>query len=306
MTAEIAWEYDTRVWRQRLQSESGAWRLVRRIKETRADDTSRRERSAQSLADGGGAGRVRFLAPTYTSEGAVYDLTVSEVLASWLWPQTRVDDADLLDVMRGLGEALGALHVERASESVTGIDSPHLRRLAAHLSAGTATYAGLVVLQQKPEVIAQLRSWLADLPREGVLCHGGFTLGSVFVDPTLTTVEVPTGDELMASTPELDLGWMLGELTEFEYLAGMRGSDGSSYAAAAHALTDAWRTATGTTIEPRRLQRVVALRYFLHLCDFAETTHSTDTGSLNAPFLTWLVERADTAPADTDPEEKAP
>lgn len=297
MTMEIAWEYDTRVWQQQLRNEDGSWRLIRRIKDSRADDTLRRERSARRLDDASSQAVVRFPAPDRTTEGAVYTLTGPELLGSLLWPDPRLTSGEIVAVMTTLGEAVAALQRDgAAAASVAGIDSPHLIRLAAHLTAHPTTHAGLVVVQQQARVVERLRAWLAELPREGVLCHGGFTLGSVFIDADLRRPEVPVGDELMASIPELDLGWMLGELTEFEYLAQGRGTDPSAYPTAAAALVDGWRTATGREPDRRWLDRVIALRYFLHLCDFAETTRSTDTGSRNAAFLAWLVERAD-APA---------
>ncbi|MEI3867514.1 hypothetical protein V6S02_10540 [Microbacterium sp. CCNWLW134] len=297
MTMEIAWEYDTRVWQQQLRNEDGRWRLIRRIKDSRADDTLRRELSARQLEEASKTGSVRFPAPERTTEGAVYALTGPELLGSLLWPDPRVSADEITEVMTTLGGALAELQRDvAAAASVAGIDSPHLIRLTDHLAAHPTTHAGLVVVQQQATVVERLRAWLAELPREGVLCHGGFTLGSVFVAPDLSRPEVPVGDELMASIPELDLGWMLGELTEFEYLAQGRGADPSAYPTAATAFIDGWSSATGRRPDRRWLDRVIALRYFLHLCDFAETTRSTDTGSRNAAFLAWLVERAD-APA---------
>lgn len=297
MSVDTLWEYDTRVWRQELRTESGRWRLTRRIKESRADDTSRRELAATRLAGQPSAAAVRFVPPEYTVEGAIYELTAPDVLASLLWPQVTVTPAVLTTLMDRLGTAVAEVHsAGPAPDSVSGLESPHLRRLAAHLSAGTATFAGLVVVQQQPAAIERLRRWLAEIPREGVLCHGGLTLGSVFVDHDVDGVEIPAGDELMASAGELDLAWVVGELTEFEYLAATRGTDGSAYADAAAVLLRAWSRRAGREPSTALLQRIVALRYLLHLCDYAETTQSTDTGSTNAPFLTWLVERADATP----------
>ena len=128
-----------------------------------------------------------------------------------------------------------------------------------------------------------------------MLCHGGFTLRSVFVDSSLDRVEVPTGDEVMRSAPELDLGWMLGEFTEFEYQAGLRGVDGAFYTSAAGSLLGGWSSATGAEPDRTLLDRVIALRFCLHLCDFAETTRSGEAGAQSAPFLRWLVDRVDTA-----------
>ena len=292
MNADIAWNYGTSVWQQRLVFVGPGWRLERRIQ----GDLSRGVARAQRLADGVSRiendGAVRLVRPTCTEDGAVYDLTTCEVLSGQLWPGLRLVGRPLESVMTGLGAALARLHTSvTPMHDVVDATSPHLRRLRAHLDADGSTWAGQVVAQQSATLIAQLRCWLDELPTTGVLCHGGFALGSVFIDQDVQRIEVLTGEELMVSIPELDLGWMLGELTEHEFQAGMRGGNGLAYEGAAQWLLEGWSSVTGTSPDRAWLDKVIALRSFLRMCDVAETTHSTDAAARDGLFLSYLVER---------------
>lgn len=292
MSANIAWDYGTRAWRQRLVLDGPQWRLVRRTNESSPQDTARREAARADLASIELASGSRLVRPTYTDEGAVYELDAVEVLMSQLRPELRLVGRELEATMTSLGKALGTLHSRPAPEGgVGGAVSPHLLRLRAHLDAAPSSWAGQVVAQLKPTVVASLRRWLDEVSTGTVLCHGGFSLGSAFVDGSGTRLDILAGDELMLSTPELDLGWMLGELTEIEYLAGLRGGNGMAYAGAGEWLLEGWTAVTGRAPERVRLDKVIALRNFLQACDVAETTRSTDAAERNALFMSYLVER---------------
>ena len=303
MSANIAWDYGTRAWQQKLVLDGPQWRLVRRTIESSPEDTARRATAVAELAQVEVAAGTRLVRPSYTAEGAVYELEACEVFASQLWPELRQVGRNLESAMTALGAALAALHAQPAPEpGVGGAVSPHLLRLQAHLDAEPTSWAGQVVAQLKPQVVASLRRWLDEVSTGPVLCHGGFSLGSVFVDAAAQRVEIVTGDELMLSTPELDLGWMLGELTEIEYQAGLRGGDGLAYAGAAEWLLEGWTAVTGKVPNRVLLDKVIALRTFLQVCDFAETTRSIDAAERNALFMSYLVERV--ALLDRVPEQR--
>jgi|GEM_PF-2690327 len=292
MNSDITWNYGTSVWQQRLIFDGPGWRLVRRIQDGHSDDALRRQRSAERVANVAQSDGVRFVRPSHADDGAVYALTTCEVLAGQLWPDLRVVGRELESVMTRLGAAIGRLHTSTdLTADVDGVTSPHLRRLRAHLDAAPTTWAGQAIAELRPSVVGHVRRWLDELPTRGALCHGGFALGSIFVDQDAQHVEVLAGEELMLSTPELDLGWMLAELTEFEFQAGMRGGNGLAYEGAAQWLIEGWSSVTGTSPDQRWLDKVVALRSFLRMCDVAETTHSADAAARTALFMTYLVER---------------
>ncbi|MDQ2624081.1 MAG: phosphotransferase [Actinomycetota bacterium] len=293
MSSDIAWNYGTSVWQQRLIFDGPGWRLVRRSKEGHTDDALRRQRSAERVADIEHGDGVRFVRPSHSEDGAVYELSACEVAAGQLWPDLRVVGRELESVMMRLGAAVARLHTSKdlTADVEDGLSSPHLRRLRAHLDADPSTWAGKAIAELRPSVVAQVRRWLDELPTSGVLCHGGFALGSIFVDQGVQRIEVLTGEELMLSTPELDLGWMLGELTEFEFQAGVRGSNGLPYEGAAQWLIEGWTSVTGVVPDQRWIDKVIALRSFLRMCDVAETTHSAQAAASNVLFMTYLVER---------------
>ncbi len=292
MNDDIAWNYGTSVWQQRLVFDGPGWRLVRQIQGGSPDDAARRQRSADRVASIEQAVDVRLVAPTHTDDGAAYALSACEVLVGQLWPELRVVGRELESVMTRLGAAVATMHTSVGfTADVETVTSPHLLRLRAHLDAAPTTWAGRAIAELRPSVVGHVRRWLDELPSTGTLCHGGFALGSVFVDQDAQLIEVLTGEELMLSTPELDLGWMLGELTEFEFQAGVRGGNGMVYEGAARWLLEGWTSVTGVDPDQRWLDKVIAMRSFLRMCDVAETTKSADAAARNALFMTYLVER---------------
>lgn len=293
MSSDIAWNYNTSVWQQRLVFDGPGWRLVRRAKDGHTDDALRRSRSAERLASVAQQDGVRFVRPGHSEEGSVYELTACEVLAGQLWPDLRVVGRDLESLMTRVGAAIARVHTsaDLTADVEEGVTSPHLRRLRAHLDADPSTWAGQAIAELRPSVVAQVRRWLDELPTCGALCHGGLTLGSIFVDEGAQRIEVLAGEELMLSVPELDLGWLLGELTEFEFQAGVRGSSGLPYEGAAKFLLEGWTSVTGHAPDQRWIDKVIALRSFLRMCDLAETTRSAEAAANNVLFMTYLVGR---------------
>ena len=137
---------------------------------------------------------------------------------------------------------------------------------------------------------AELLSRLIEDLRTLSLADGG-RLRLSMSNQDVTRIEILAGDELMRSTPELDLGWMLGELTEIEFQAGLRGGNGLAYAGAAEWFLEGWTSVTGVAPDRHQLDRVIALRNFLQACDVAETTRSINAAERGTLFLTYLVER---------------
>lgn len=292
MSANIAWNYGTNVWQQRLVFDGPGWRLVRRPTDGSLDDVARRHALAERVSGLALDEGTSFVPPVLTADGAEYALRAPEVLHGQIWPELRIVGRELESVMTRLGAALGRLHTDaRLAEGAEPVVSPHLRRLREHLDAAPDSWAGRAIAEQRPSVVGHVRRWLEELPTRGALCHGGFALGSVFVDPDGRRVEILTGEELTTSVPELDLGWMLAEIIEFEFLAGVRGSNGYPYEGAARWLLEGWSSVTGEEPDRRWIDKVVALRSFLRMCDVAETTRSADAAASTALFMTYLVER---------------
>ncbi|ORM37896.1 phosphotransferase [Williamsia sp. 1135] len=293
----IVWEFDTAVWRQQLARDDDGFVLSR----TYRDAT--RDRASQVMAPSATpSGRVRLVrtSESTSAECHRFSLRCDEQLASQLWPQVQpafLHDGAGLSTMTDLGRLLATLH--RSGPPRIGDVSPHVERLRRYL-AEPAGPAAVTLGSLPPTAVARLRSLADTVAEQGtaVLCHGGFSLGSVFADPDHTRVDVVVGPEISSGPKELDLGWLVGELTEFEFTARANGSDHSEvYARAAEALIAGYSSESDRMLDQAALDAVATMRIALHMIDFAVTTAGTAHCATLAPLVTWLLERGQ-APAD--------
>jgi hypothetical protein len=119
--------------------------------------------------------------------------------------------------------------------------------------------------------------------------HGGLALGSVVpLAPSGKTLLA--GPEVGRGIPELDLGWLAGELTELEIEFQGTGQNaevvGSLWPSFYAAYTDAF---SGTT-DARRVTAARLLRVLLHYCDFVSTYPNLPIGEAQVGVLLWLID----------------
>lgn len=293
-TATTVWEFDTAAWYQRLLHTGSSFTLTRRFRQQCGTEQQWDQAVPPSV------GRAAFVCGVWVDDSEFrFDLTVGDQLANQLWPV--VSPAFLTDngfqSMADLGRLVARLH-GAGTHPPGDLVSPHVRRLRSYLSATDSPMDVSAVHAALPEqTLGALRSiarTITDGPH--LTCHGGFSLGSVFTDDDHKTVQVAIGPEMCSGPSELDLGWMIGELTEFEYTAANSGrSLGAAHSApfgrAAQALLDGYSAESGREVDRRRLDDVVAARIALHMFDFVRTTGRTDHLAGLAPFVTWLTRR---------------
>ncbi|PZT99986.1 MAG: hypothetical protein DI630_15680 [Gordonia sp. (in: high G+C Gram-positive bacteria)] len=293
-TATTVWEFDTAAWYQRLMHTGSSFGLTRRYRQQCEAERQWGQTVAPSV------GRTAFVRGVRVDDSEFrFDLAVGDQLANQLWPvvsPTFLTDNGLQS-MADLGRLVARLHGS-GPPPPGDLGSPHVRRLRSYLSAANSPMDVSAVHAALPEeTLGALRSigrTITDGPH--LTCHGGFSLGSVFTDDDHKTVQVAIGPEMCSGPPELDLGWMIGELTEFEYTAANSGKSlGAAHSApfgrAAQALLDGYSAESGRAVDRRRLDDVVAARIALHMFDFVRTTGRTDHLAGLAPFVTWLTRR---------------
>lgn len=287
MTATL-WEYDTAVWYQRLESTPDGARLYR---EFRGDGPWPRV-TGEAFATAGTLGSAWV--PPGPGHGGRYsfDLSATEHLAGLLWPRIvpRLNTVDALDLPREVGRLLARLH-EKAPSNTMPPAGPNIARLRRYLRSVNAQGSG-VLGTLRHETVVRLAEILADLEAapEQVLCHGGFSLGSIFTDDGCRSSQIVIGPEMCVAAPELDLGWMLGELTEFEFAASSSGATPPVYTAFANAFREGYQQEVGRTIDETLLAGVIAVRVALHRFDFAATTGGHEDPTVTV-FVDWLVDR---------------
>ncbi|WP_207843729.1 phosphotransferase [Williamsia soli] len=287
----IVWEFDTAVWWQQLARDEDGFVLTRTYRDATRDRAS--QAVTPPVAPSGQVHLVWTSAST-SSDSQRCSLRGDEQLATQLWPQVApafLPGGAGLSTMTDLGRLLATLH--RSAPPPIGDVSPHVERLRRYL-AEPAGPAAAAVGWLSPKAVARLQS-VADAAAErgtAVLCHGGFSLGSVVADSDHTFVEVVIGPEICSGSPELDLGWMVGELTEFEFTARANGCDHpDAYPRAAEALIAGYSSESDRVLDQAVLGAVAAARIALHMIDFSVTTASTAHCATLAPFVTWLLER---------------
>ena len=288
MIDETLWSYETSVWSQSLRRVSGGAVLRRTIKGITDAERLARNGVNSRLRTKGWDAPTRPIFSDGSSEPSIYSLSSIHQSVRLLWPSPVAAWSETTgsDVSHALAAFLAELHSAKTELPV--VPSPHVKRLRSHLYAEE----GFVHRSLPGSAVGMLTEWVEALPDTGVLCHGGWSLSSIFASEDLSQLQVVSGEEITLSARELDLGWIVGELTELEFSASSSGQSGALYAALASLFLGAYHQITGYKIDPAFLARVVALRTTLHLFDFAETFGEEAVGQSNIAFATWLTERA--------------
>jgi aminoglycoside phosphotransferase (APT) family kinase protein len=298
-TATMIWEFDTAVWRQRLTRTGSGYELTRRYREAIGSAAL----TGACIAPSASVGHARFVTGSPVTEGEWTFTVVGEhQFATQLWPTVHPVflTGQGLQSMTDVGRLLATLH-KATPRPPAGTVSPHVQRLRAHLTAPVGPAE--TVLETLPRGTVNALQSISLSMSEGrhVACHGGFSLGSLFADDDHRHVDVVVGPELCSGPPELDLGWMVGELTEFEFTAqNSTGAVSSTlFTHAAQALVDGYQAESGHRLDRALLDDVVAARIALHLFDFVTTTGRAGHLAALVPFVTWLTDRRQ-APASPE------
>ncbi|MFE6623786.1 hypothetical protein [Streptomyces sp. NPDC057740] len=192
--------------------------------------------------------------------------------AAWLRdarPQARLLVAHAL---AAAGAALRALHT---ADAPTTDVPPVLARLRSFVEgrdpqepepAAVRRLREHVVRAWGTARLERLRAWSAELaaPGETVLVHGFASLGALVPPLHRGPVALLTGEDLGAGRPELDLGWLLGDLAELAWAVPVFG-DGGQGPDLPGVLLDAY----GPGADRELAARAAVLRIALHMRDFA-------------------------------------
>ncbi|MFJ2700153.1 hypothetical protein ACIO5Z_28475 [Streptomyces rochei] len=193
---------------------------------------------------------ARLVVPRPVEGGLAYLADGPYSAAAWLRDPRPAVRLLLAHALAGAGEALRDLHasavpdgagvppalarlrsfLDRGAEG--GVAGPHTPRTASSAPAtaphapASAPHAPAVVRLREhaarvwgPARLERLRSWCAELTEPGgtVLVHGFASLGALIPPLRRGPVALLTGEDLGAARPELDLGWLLGDLAELDW-----------------------------------------------------------------------------------------
>ncbi|MFD3326977.1 hypothetical protein [Streptomyces sp. NPDC058701] len=218
------------------------------------------------------SGAAVLAVPERAGDGLLHRVSGSASAAAWLRdfrPQAR---ALVAHSLASAGRSLRALHAVPVPDDVALGPPPGLTRLRAWAD-GSGELRRRTLASWGPERLERLLGWAdqaapASAPAAAptpagarVLVHGWASVGALV--PPLGRggrVALLTGEDLAAGRPELDLGWLLGELVEL------------AWAAPPHDCADLQRVlleAYGPGPDPVLVGRSAVLRVVTHMQDFA-------------------------------------
>ncbi|WP_195911042.1 phosphotransferase [Streptomyces kaniharaensis] len=207
----------------------------------------------------------RYRVPARTSAAALL-----------LHPVSTTRTEALVRALAGAGRTLALLHaLALPGEQLPRNGPPGPARLDAWMGTGHGPGAAPRLYESLRGVLGPrrwetVRQWCAGLSGGSpgdVLLHGAPGLGSLIVDGRTGAGALLTGEEVSRGPAGFDLGWILGEFTEFRMLRehfGV-GSDPARLEAAREALLDGY----GSLPDARTVSRTSVLRVFTHAHDFA-------------------------------------
>ncbi|MDC0767577.1 hypothetical protein [Streptomyces sp. HD] len=238
-----------------------------------------------------------LVTPRPSGRGLAYLADGPYSAAAWLRdarPQARRLVAHAL---AAAGTALRELHATQAPttdvppalvrlrsfvEGGHDLDSPEpaVHRLRAHVARAWG-----------PARLERLRAWCAEpaAPGETVLVHGFASLGALVPPLHRGPVALLTGEDLGAARPELDLGWLLGDLAELAWAVPVFGDgprDGGPEPDLPGVLLDAY----GPGVDRERAARAAVLRIALHMRDFAAYCGWSDELTDYTAFIADLID----------------
>lgn len=221
------------------------------------------------------SGAAVLAVPERAGDGLLHRVSGSASAAAWLRdfrPQAR---ALVAHALASAGRSLRALHAVPVPDDVPLGPPPGLTRLRAWAD-GSGELRRRTLAAWGPERLERLLGWADQAaPAEAAapattgpattgarsLVHGWASVGALV--PPLGRggrVALLTGEDLAAGRPELDLGWLLGELVEL------------AWAAPPHDCSDLQRVlldAYGPGPDPVLVGRSAVLRVVTHMQDFA-------------------------------------
>ncbi|MFJ3962366.1 hypothetical protein [Streptomyces sp. NPDC090036] len=214
-------------------------------------------------------GAALLTVPERAGDGLLHRVAGTASAAAWLRdfrPQARSLVAHSL---ASAARALRALHAVPVPDEVPLGTPPGLTRLRSW-AYGSSELKDRTLAVWGEERMERLLGWAAGLapdtargktgPPARSLVHGWASLGALIPPLSRGRVALLTGEDLAAGCPELDLGWLLGELVEL------------AWAAPPHDSTDLRRVlveAYGPGPDPVLVGRAAVLRVVTHMQDFA-------------------------------------
>lgn len=248
----------------------------------------------------GATSGARLVVPRLSGHGLAYLADGPYSAAAWLRdprPQARRLVAHAL---AATGAALRELHTTPAP---TADVPPALARLRSFVEGGDGSLAAVVergdvhtaavrrlrehaVRVWGPARLELLRAWCAELtgPADPVLVHGFASLGALIPPLHRGPVALLTGEDLGAGRPELDLGWLLGDLAELAWAVPVFGDDPGPDLPGV--LLDAY----GPGADREWAARAAVLRITAHMRDFAAYCDWSDELTDYTAFIADLID----------------
>ncbi|GEC06255.1 hypothetical protein SSP24_39100 [Streptomyces spinoverrucosus] len=210
--------------------------------------------------------------------------------AAWLRDPRPAVRQLVAHALAAAGTALRELHAVPVPDTA-GVP-PALTRLRAFLDGDGTPAPALARLREHavrawgPARVERLRSWCDDLAGPGgtVLVHGFASLGALIPPLHRGPVALLTGEDLGAARPELDLGWLLGDLAELGW--AVPGSEAFGGPDLPRVLLDAY--GPGADREPAG--RAAVVRIAAHMRDFAAYCDWSDELTDYTAFIADLID----------------
>ncbi|MCL6736049.1 hypothetical protein [Streptomyces neyagawaensis] len=258
---------------------------------------------------------ARLVTPVASGAGLAYLADGPYSAAAWLRDPRPAARRLAAHALAAAGTALRDLH---ATPAPTGAPPPALTRLrgfADGTDGGDGDLAAVRRLREHavrvwgPARLSTLRSWCAEVAapapapavaltsgdgdgeerggRDGhglVLVHGFASLGALVPPLSRGPVALLTGEDLGAARPELDLGWLLGDLAELAWAVPVWGEGPGVDLPAV--LLDAY----GPAADRALAARAAVLRIAAHTRDFAAYCGWSDELADYTAFVADLID----------------
>ncbi|MGW6909297.1 hypothetical protein [Streptomyces sp. NPDC054940] len=234
---------------------------------------------------------ARLVVPRPSGHGLAYLADGPYSAAAWLRdprPQARRLVAHAL---AATGAALRELHTTPAP---TADVPPALVRLRSFVDGRDAAPPAVRRLREHavrvwgPARLDLLHAWCAELTAPGdpgpALVHGFASLGALIPPLHRGPVALLTGEDLGAGRPELDLGWLLGDLAELAWAVPVFGDDPGPDLPGV--LLDAY----GAGADREWAARAAVLRIVAHMRDFAAYCDWSDELTDYTAFIADLID----------------
>ncbi|MFE0810018.1 hypothetical protein ACFW4M_07170 [Streptomyces sp. NPDC058794] len=253
---------------------------------------------------------ARLVVPRASEGGLSYLADGPYSAAAWLRDPRPAVRLLLAHALAGAGRALRDLHagavpdgadvppalarlrsfLDRSAEGAA--DGPRTPATARNAPA-TAPHPPAVARLREHAVrawgaarLGRLRSWCAELTEPGgaVLVHGFASLGALVPPLRRGPVALLTGEDLGAARPELDLGWLLGDLAELDWALPVPAHpDGPELP---RVLLDAY----GAGADRELTGRAAVVRVAAHMRDFAAYCGWSDELADYTAFIADLID----------------